>query len=262
MATKGLQVIYEPKGAAAEYAELACNLYATCRHGCRYCYCPRVLHKKAAEFFADGPPRHNVFEKLEADCEKLEGDPREVLLSFVGDPCQSDEAVMITRKALHLFAAWEMRAAVLTKAGARAVGLFDLLERYGWRFGTSLVWTDQADCRAWEPEAALPGARTAAITEAHHRGIRTWVSLEPVIDPEQALQLINDWAPVVDFWAVGKINHCDQLESRVDWWKFYAEVTRALEKVGADYYMKRSLWKYRGGWPVAAGEQPVGRRIE
>ena len=33
-----MNVIYEPKGRAREYSELACNLYRGCTHGCRYCY--------------------------------------------------------------------------------------------------------------------------------------------------------------------------------------------------------------------------------
>jgi DNA repair photolyase len=40
--------------------------------------------------------------------------------------------------------------------------------------------------------------RIAAIKAAHEMGIRTWVSLEPVIDPDQALELIEQIHPFVD----------------------------------------------------------------
>ena len=33
-----LSIIYEPKGAAREYAELALNPYRGCTHRCIYCY--------------------------------------------------------------------------------------------------------------------------------------------------------------------------------------------------------------------------------
>jgi len=37
-------------------------------------------------------------------------------------------------------------------------------------------------------------------------GIKTWVSLEPVIDPEQAIELIRLLHPYVGHWKAGKIN--------------------------------------------------------
>lgn len=39
-----MRIIYEPKGRAREYANLAANLYSGCIHGCVYCYVPQFLH--------------------------------------------------------------------------------------------------------------------------------------------------------------------------------------------------------------------------
>jgi DNA repair photolyase len=36
-------IIYEPKGPAKEYADLALNIYCGCLHRCRYCFGPGVL---------------------------------------------------------------------------------------------------------------------------------------------------------------------------------------------------------------------------
>jgi len=38
-------------------------------------------------------------------------------------------------------------------------------------------------------------SRIEAIQEAHARGIRTWVAMEPVIDPAQTLELIERLTP-------------------------------------------------------------------
>ncbi|MEZ4551950.1 MAG: hypothetical protein R2874_16190 [Desulfobacterales bacterium] len=35
-------------------------------------------------------------------------------------------------------------------------------------------------------------------------GHPTWVSIEPVIDPDQAIKLVEMLHPVVDHWKVGK----------------------------------------------------------
>ena len=45
-----MNVIYEQKGRAREYAPLACNLYMGCTHGCKYCYAPGCMHKKSEEW--------------------------------------------------------------------------------------------------------------------------------------------------------------------------------------------------------------------
>ena len=78
-----------------------------------------------------------------------------------------------------------------------------------------------------------------AIQTAHDRGIKTWVSLEPVIDPGQALRVIRELHPIVDHWKIGKINHWPGID--VDWIAFREEVRALLDDLGADYYLKKSL---------------------
>ncbi len=69
--------------------------------------------------------------------------------------------------------------------------------------------------------------------------------LEPVIDPEQALTIAKVMMKLVDFWAVGKINHNPELEAAVDWVKFREDITELFERFGSKYYIKESLreWK-------------------
>ena len=43
-------VIYETRGRAREYCELAANLYRGCSHGCIYCYAPSATYKTRENF--------------------------------------------------------------------------------------------------------------------------------------------------------------------------------------------------------------------
>jgi len=134
-------VIYEPKGAAREYAELACNLRLTCSHACTYCYCPGCLHKSREAFFIRGPARVGILDGLRRDADRMAaaGDRREVMFSFVGDPF-APEAVEdgVTLEALRIMVERGLQFSVITKGGTRALAALYLL-RQGGRYGTSLL---------------------------------------------------------------------------------------------------------------------------
>jgi DNA repair photolyase len=91
-----------------------------------------------------------------------------------------------TRSVLKTFRAYDHPFLILTKGGMLAAKDFDL---YGPNdaFGVTLTFDNDADSRHWEPGAALPADHIASLKEAHRRNIRTWVSMEPVIYPEQAM---------------------------------------------------------------------------
>ena len=234
-----MNIIYEPQGKAKEYAELACNLYNGCTHGCLYCYAKRY---KQAEYYKASNPKKDVIAKLKQDVEQLDGNTPEILLSFQGDVYQPVEAELrLTRQALEILRDHSVPFTVLTKGGMRAVRDFDILEGYNARFGTTLIFWEQVDANHYEPDAALLGDRIEAIKQAKKRGIPTWVSLEPVIDPEQALDIVKALHPIVDFWKVGKINHNKELEAKTNWKAFREQVTALLQEVGAKYYLKKSL---------------------
>lgn len=238
-----MNIIYEPKGKAREYAPLAVNLYSGCAHSCTYCFGPNTVKKDRQAFNKDIQPKKNILERLSKDAVKLQGDEREILMSFITDPYQPLEMEKeITRQAIKMFIDNGLTFTVLTKGGTRAIRDFDLMEGYERaRFGTTLIFTRQEDANEWEPKAPSLMDRVKAMVEAHKRGIKTWVSLEPVIDPDQALELIQDIHPMVDHWKVGKVNYQPEIENQVNWIKFREEVQALLDSLGADYYLKKSL---------------------
>jgi DNA repair photolyase len=248
-------VIYHPKGPAQEYAHAAINIYKGCTHRCAYCYAPAMLYRPKEIYFRDPDPKKDIVERVrqEADAWARKACPPvnmlhpEILISFIGDPYQPAETELgLTRSIIKILIERNLQFSILTKGGHRAVRDFDLLSKYPHcRFGTSLSFFSHQDAGLFEPGAADVMDRVATMAKAKDMGIETWVSLEPVIIPQQAIQLVKLIPSIVDFWAVGKINHNKRLEAMVDWPKFLIDIEQALREVGASYYIKTSLEKYR-----------------
>ncbi|MDI6781412.1 MAG: hypothetical protein QME49_04820 [bacterium] len=239
-----MSIIYQPAGKAREYAEYAVNLYTGCTHGCTYCYVPSVLFK-GKDFWEKSVPRKDILKLLRADCEKMQDKivTDNILLSFTCDVYQRshfEDDVSITREALEVLNKYKLPFTVLTKGGTLAVKDFDM---YSYRdcFATTLTFVDDAKTKACEPKAALFEDRFMAIKEAKSRGIKTWVSLEPVIEPAEAYSIISLTHEYVDFYKVGKINY---VRSSIDWRAFGMKVVDMLEVLGKDYYIKQDLRKY------------------
>jgi len=239
-----MTLIYEPAGRAREYAPLALNLYAGCTHGCTYCYAPAACRKHRDAFHASAAPRVDVIAKLERELERNGhgADRPPVLLCFTSDPYQPVAAQAgVTRAAIQTLHARGYPVHILTKAGTAAAADFDILgELAGDAFASSLTFISDRDSAKWEPHAAPPRDRRAAIVEAHARGITTWASLEPVIDPEQTLDIIALTHDVVDLFKVGTLNHHPHADT-IDWPAFARQVVDLLESLGCAYYLKEDL---------------------
>jgi len=209
-----MNVIYRPRGRALEYSYLACNLYGgMCPHRCSYCYVAGAMHKSRAQW--EATPwyvRKDVIKWLERDAERLAGTDERVLLCFHCDPYTPEAANFgVTRQALKVLRSHDVPFQVLTKGGMRAVPDFDLYGPHD-AFATTMTFVEEGPGREQEPGAATPWERTKAIIQAHDRGIETWVSLEPVLDPEASLRIIENTWEWVDLYKIGKLNHLRLLQ--------------------------------------------------
>ena len=237
-------VIYEPKGKAREYSALACNLYRGCGHGCKYCYAPSATRSDRQEFYNSPRPRADIIEQIRKETSNLKTeDP--VLLCFTCDPYQPiDEQHKITRKALALFWHNDIPVQILTKGGLRATRDFDILKKDPRnKFSVTLTTDDAAESLEWEPGAALPEERIESLRMAHGLGISTWVSFEPVFNPDAVMRLIDATHEFVDLYKVGKINY-HQRSKEIDWRSFGFAVKSRLEYLGKPFYLKEDLRKF------------------
>jgi len=186
----------------------------------------------------------NLLQELQRDARKYAGTDKRVLLCFSCDPYQPlYKREMMTRSAIEILKSFDIPFQILTKGGLNATRDFDL---YGSNdaFATTLTFLDQAKSKEVEPGAALPAERIEAIRQAHDRGIETWVSLEPVLDIEQSLEIIRLTHGFVDLYKIGKLNH---EPSDIDWRDFGIRALDLCREYGKNHYIKRDLAAFLQG---------------
>ena len=240
-------VIYEPRGKALEYCGLACNLYKGCGHGCVYCYAPSAT-RTTREDFENADSRKDILERLAVDAAKMSSpmlpDGRSVLISFTSDAYQPiDEKLGITRKAIGILHNAGFKVTILTKGGHRAERDFDLMGSDD-TYAASLTLLDDTESLKWEPGAALPDDRIQTLEKAKKLGLQTWVSLEPVIDPEAVYEIIERTHSFVDMFKVGVLNYHPHAKT-IDWARFAVNVVEVLESFDCQYYIKEDLRKWQ-----------------
>ena len=237
-----MSVIYEPKGKAREYSPLACNLYKGCAHGCIYCYAPSATYTNRETFSNNPQPRKKILQQLKKDASKFTADPRSILLCFTTDPYQPIEAdLKLTRQALQILTNYRCTVQVLTKGGLLAIRDFDLLTQNPKNaFSVTLTTDDPIESLQWEPQAALPKDRIKSLQIAKRAGLNTWVSFEPVYNPEAVFRLIDRTHTFVDLYKVGKMNY-HPIAREIDWPTFRDRVINKLENLQKPYYIKKDL---------------------
>ena len=239
----GNKVIYTPGGRASEYADLALNLYSGCSHGCLYCYAPLALRRDRVKFHANVAPRKDILKKIRKDAPEHKG--KEVFMCFSCDPYPSGVNTSTTREAIKILHSHGVGVNILTKGGLRMLRDMDLMISRPElsRVGATLTFAGYLDSCQDEPHAAAPSERIEMLQRAHEAGIDTWVSLEPVIVPQQTLELITLSAPYVDHYKVGMLNY-DPRAKAIDWAAFLRDATALLTEFGKDFYIKKDLAVY------------------
>ena len=237
--------IYAPRGRAEEYSFLALNLLRGCSSKCSYCYVPSASRMSREQWEKLKPcPRKDVIEALRRQAPQFTGTDKRVLLCFMCDPYQPAAVQSgVTREALKILRDYDIPWQILTKHGMAAAADFDL---YGSRdaFATTLTYVANLDSIRDEPGARLPWDRMNAIREAHARGIRTWVSLEPVLDPLQSLSCIAETREWVDLYEIGKVNHDPEREAEIDWGRFAWQAMNLCNEYDKPFIFKKDLLAY------------------
>ena len=218
--------IYEPKGRAKEYGDLALNIYTGCPHRCFYCFAPSVLHKDREAFHSNVQPRPDIVQAVKEQIEKEQITGKLIHLCFTCDPYPTGYDTSVTREIIKLLKEHGNHVQILTKGdGTRD---FDLLDGNDW-YGVTIDGQYEYD---------MYFAKLNAMQKAKILGINTWVSFEPVLDAGNVLQIIALFHNDFDKVKIGKLNYHP---SDINWKQFGKDAEALCQKLGLDYYIKDSL---------------------
>lgn len=210
--------IYQPKGHAAPYAQLALNPYLTCSFRCPYCY----NAVRNPNFFSDkavvrGGSPDKLLADLDRQCSAIRSSfltPQSSLLppvhlTFLGDCYQpAEERLQLTRRCIQTLHKHGFPVQILTKAGELPDRDFDLLIPSGHLNPGTLepLNPDSFGVTMTHPSAD----RVYLLDQARKHGIPIWLSLEPVESEELAvnvLVLLAKWNLHPDPLWIGPLNH-------------------------------------------------------
>ena len=227
--------IYEPKGKAKEYGDLALNIYTGCPHQCYYCFAPSVTHKDRDRFHSQASVRTGILDALRKQLETEHITDKLIHLCFTCDPYPTGSPdTAATRAAIKILKEYGNHVQILTKGdGTRD---FDLLDDKDW-FGVTISSLGDIAKHA-EPHAESPELRLWEIYYAKKRGINTWISFEPVLCPSEIYDVILSYHKYLDLVKIGKLNYHP---ISIDWKEFGRRVSELCESVGLNYYIKESL---------------------
>ena len=245
------KALYSTKGAAREYGRIGCNFYVGCPHGCTYCYLKRgapskqlgeseVKLKKCFEDETD------ALMALSAESLKYKNYLKEtgVFFSFTTDP-MIEETRRLTFSAIGILCETDIPVKVLTKAAGwwseqRELRFLDYLGAYHSdkvQFGWTLTGHDEM-----EPNASRNVDRIEEMRRIKEFGLRTFASIEPVIDWNAAQMMVDVSIPYCDHYKIGlrsgvKKDYYDDVQS----YSAIENIVRRIEAEGKTVYLKESV---------------------
>lgn len=246
-----MSVIYEPKGAAREYSPLALNYIKGCDHGCKYCYVPKMMKRFNKDYVHSDvyiKEESKLIKDLIRSAKKHENSDKQVFLSFTTDPYSHfNNKTKLTRKVLEILLENKIPVSILSKGGFNVLNDLDVIKKFGKniQIGGSLTFTSESDTKKWETNSSMPEERFEALKILHENGVKTWASMEPVIYPEQSLEIMEITKDYIDGYKIGKLNHFKKWEDKFNWNLFLKKAVKKMRQFDKMFYIKEDLRKFQ-----------------
>ena len=234
--------IYKPKGRALEYSPdaLACNIYTECAYGCTYCWARDMAKRFGKPWTGNVKPRNGIVDAVKRQLEREQITGRLIHLCFTCDPYPNSIDTTATGEIIEAIKDSGNHVQILTKGGWDIGRDLELLDGNDW-FGVSYTYNDPK-YRIHEPKSLPSDVRIKLLRKVKESGIKTWVSCEPVLEPEAVYRLISyfDAEDYIDLYRIGKMNY---YTSDINWGEFGRECERLCKQYGRNYYIKDDLRK-------------------
>ena len=206
-----MKLIYKPKGAAGEYAKYAVNFFNGCSNKCAYCYLKRG---SGAWLLGGNKPAlkagySSEDDEITAFCSDLRNNLSElrehgIFMSFTTDP-MIKETFRVTLEATLVSLSYGVPVTILTKCTdyydilvERARGILNIPS-----CGKIIIGTTLTGCDELEPKASPHSKRVEMLRKANNDGLKTIVSLEPVIDLKRSYCIVEEVLDCVDEIWIG-----------------------------------------------------------
>lgn len=238
------KIIYRPTGRAKEYSHWAANTYIGCSNLCAYCYCKQgvlkgtlgmdVPHpkkdfivkplgdseadKKSALFLERRKIVQAFKSELELHRDEILADGSGMFFTFTSDPCLLLPVnTFLTNKdcAMYSLGYDENGNPVLNRIPIPVTFLTkcadwvdtpdgrQLLHAGGRNLCIGFTLTGRDDL---EPNASSNAERIAAMRKCHEAGVRTFASIEPVIDLDLSFEMIKATVGFCDEYKIGLLS--------------------------------------------------------
>lgn len=261
-------VLRNPEGKTLEYAKHAVSIYRRCSNQCEYCYLDKgqgstTLGHGTPElrtcFYNEDDAIKKFKKELLKNREQLIKDGG-IFFCFTTDPCLR-ETINVTRECAKEAMLEGVPVTILTKM---AWWIYEkeyrkeILE-VGKQTGLLCVGFTLTGRDDKEPYADNNHERVLAMKEIHFMGIKTFASIEPILQFNKSLAMIRETLGSCDLYKIGLLSKCGKdYYEHDDALKFVNNVNNLLmdDMNCAKVYYKESIRKFLD-YDLILGLQPI-----
>jgi len=186
-----------------EYMDHYLNYIRGCSHGCSYCWSRRLQGIPYEKWIK---PELRAIDGLDEQLRIWKPKIHRLFLCNSSDAYQPI-ARKTTREIIQKLIRHDIQFTILTKSHA-ALNDVDLLKEYPrCCIGFSITTDNDEQRREWEPYSSSIQERLKAVRQFKDAGVKTWISMEPILPDSSPERILLELKDDVDWWIFGRLNY-------------------------------------------------------